>query len=181
MPDATREFMKHKQTKADFLREWGLPYPSFQYHHLRYRSPAEKGVLWYYFSLFIRERDVRLWGTCISCGRSIDVENSNAGHFMPAADCGRDLLFDERNVNAECSRCNAWDETHLLGYAEGLDQRYGPGTAQRLRARREEYLDGPRAKDWNTEEYRNQAKVMLKNCASFIPKVNRLEMAAVEP
>lgn len=166
--------MKHKQSKADFLREWGLPYPSFQYHHLRYKSPPEKGVLWYYFSRYVRERDVKNWGTCISCGRGIDVDTSNAGHFMPAADCGRDLLFDERNVNAECERCNAWDSTHLLGYAEELDRRYGKGTAARLRARREAHLDSETPiKDWNTLEYRDKAKEMLKNCASFFPKVNR--------
>lgn len=67
------------------------------------------------------------------------MENSNAGHFMPAADCGPELLFDEKNVNGECEHCNAWDDTHLLGYAEGLDFRYGPGTARRLRQKRETF------------------------------------------
>jgi 5-methylcytosine-specific restriction endonuclease McrA len=142
-----------KQSKADFLRSWGLPYPSFQHHHLRYKNPPEKGVFWYYFSLHVRQRDVAAWGTCISCGRPITVETSQAGHFMPAANCGRDLLFDERNVNAECERCNAWDETHLLGYADGLDRRYGPGTAAELRRRRDAYLAGGPTKDWKAPEY----------------------------
>lgn len=142
-----------KESKADFIRRWGLPYPKFQYHHLRYKNPPEKGVYWYYFSLFIRQRDCEQWGTCISCGRPITVETCDAGHFMPADDCGRDLLFDPRNVNAECSFCNAWDRTHLLGYAETLDRRYGPGTAARLRQRREEYKHGEPLKDWKKDQY----------------------------
>lgn len=141
-----------KQTKVGFLRSWLLP-ESFQYQNLRYKHPPEKGVYWYWFSLFIRERDVRLYGVCISCGREITVASAQAGHFMPAADCGRDLLFDELNVNAECPRCNAWDETHLLGYAEGLDKRYGPGTAQKLRERREKHKARQPVKDWKKEEY----------------------------
>lgn len=148
-----------KQNKADFLRSWGLPYPSFQYHHLRYKSPPEKGVYWYYFSLFVRERDVREWGRCISCLRPITMQNSQAGHFMPAADCGRDLLFDPRNVNAECEHCNAWDSTHLLGYAENLDLRYGKGTAGGLRIRRNEYkASNFPIRDWTRLEYVEKIK-----------------------
>lgn len=154
-----------KDSKADFLREWGLPYPSFRYHHLRYTQPPEKGVYWYYFSLYIRSRDVEKYGTCISCGRSITMENSQAGHFMPARDCGRDLLFDERNVNAECEGCNAFDETHLLGYAEGLDERYGAGTADELRAARTLYLNqtkvhGVLVKDWKRDEYAEKIRAI---------------------
>lgn len=145
---------KPKQSKADFLRGWGLPYPSFQYHHLRYKSPPEKGVYWYYFSLFVRRRDIEQWGVCISCRDPITMDNSNAGHFMPASDCGRDLLFDILNVNAECERCNAWDDTHLLGYAEELDRRYGAGTAKQLRKRRDDYKKHPSPiKDWKADEY----------------------------
>lgn len=144
----------HKQSKADFLREWGLPYPSFKYDHLRYKHPPEKGVYWYYFSLHVRQRDIEQYGTCISCGRPISMDNANAGHFMPAEDCGYDLLFDEHNVNAECQHCNAWDSTHLLGYAENLDKRYGAGTAQGLRDRRKAYKDSPKViKDYPKAHY----------------------------
>jgi len=149
-----------KQSKADFLRSWGLPYPNFQYHHLRYKNPPEKGVYWYYFSLYVRERDVREWGVCISCGKPITVDTANGGHFMPASSCGRDLLFDERNINAECAFCNAWDDTHLLGYAEGLDHRYGTGTAADLRRRRDEHLKGPPVKDWKAAEYAEKIRAL---------------------
>lgn len=147
-----------KESKADFLRRWGLPYPQFKWHHLRYKNPPEKGVYWYHFSLHVRNRDVKRWGTCISCGRAITLDTCQAGHFMPAVGCGRDLLFDPLNVNAECPRCNAFDETHLLGYAENLDKRYGVGTALSLRKRKEEYEKGPAIKDWTREEYQQKVR-----------------------
>lgn len=153
--------MTAKQSKADFLRSWDITDPNkikASFSWLRYKSPPEKGIYWYYFSLMVRQRDVEEYGTCISCGRPITLENSNAGHFMPAADCGRDLLFDPINVNGECAHCNAWDSTHLLGYAENLDKRYGPGTALGLRARRQAYKDGPSVKDWTGKEYAEKIK-----------------------
>ena len=145
---------KKKLNKADFLREWGLPYPSFQYHHLRYKAPPEKGVYWYYISLFVRQRDVGEYGTCISCDKPITVETSQAGHFCPASCCGRDLLFDELNINAECERCNAWDPAHLFGYEKNLDKRYGVGTAAKLKQRYFAYkYSSIASKDWNREQY----------------------------
>ena len=152
---------KKKETKASIFRRWFIPESVIKgggwNKVFRYQNPIEKGIYWWHFSREVRKRDVAKWGTCISCGRPITIETSQAGHFMPAEDCGRDLLFDERNVNAECSRCNAWDETHLLGYAENLDKRYGVGTAFSLRKRRQEYKDklkrGEVVKDWKREEY----------------------------
>lgn len=84
---------------------------------------------------------------------------------MPADDCGRDLLFDERNVNAECPKCNAFDDAHLLGYAENLDKRYGPGTALELRDRRRRYLSGLDGvvKDWKGKEYAE----MIRNLPGY--------------
>lgn len=152
-----------KINKAEVFRQWLMP-DGYKTNHLRYQNPIEKGIYWHWFSLHVRQRDVDKYGTCISCGRAITVESSQAGHFMPAKDCGRDLLFDERNVNAECNQCNAWDETHLLGYAEGLDERYGAGTADKLRALRTLYLNqsknGVVFKDWKGDEYANKIRAL---------------------
>ena len=146
-------------TQKQYLESWGIEgHTSFAW--LRYKNPPEKGIYWYLFSLYVRNRDVKQWGTCISCGRAIAVDTCDAGHFMPAGDCGRDLLFDERNVNAECSHCNAWDATHLLGYADGLDKRYGAGTAAVLRAKRAEYKAGPPIKDWKADEYADKIRAL---------------------
>lgn len=140
------------------MRSWNLDPRKVT---LRYKNPLEKGVYWYYFSLWVRQRDVEAYGKCISCGDPITVESSHAGHFMPAKDCGHDLMFDVRNVNAECRRCNGFDETHLLGYAEELDRRYGAGTALSLRKRRDEYKNSPTPiKDFKAHEYAELIKAL---------------------
>jgi len=125
--------MPKKKSDAERLREWGIDNPNFRKKHLRYQTPFEKGIYWYWFSIDVRKRDVEKYGTCISCGKSITVDTCDAGHFIAASGCGRDLLFHPFNVNAECGRCNAFDENHLIGYEIRLDERYGHGTAQMLK------------------------------------------------
>lgn len=158
--------MRKRQTKADLLRSFGIPEEKIRAggpSWIRYKSPLEKGIYWYFFSLHIRKRDVERYGRCISCDRPIEIDTCDAGHFMPARDCGKDLLFDELNVNAECSGCNGFDETHLLGYAEGLDRRYGAGTAAMLRLRRQvvKATEVP-IKDWSRLQYAEKIRQLTK-------------------
>lgn len=140
---------RKKVTKVSILRSYGLLGTEW----MRYKNPIEKGIFWSLFSLAIRKRDVTRYGTCISCDRPITMESSDCGHFIPASQCGPVLLFDKRNNNAECSRCNAWDELHLVGYAKGLDKRYGEGTADELLKQHREYKFGPVVKDFTRKEY----------------------------
>lgn len=151
-------------SQKEYLHSFGIiGHKSFSW--MRYTNPPEKGIYWYFFSLFVRKRDVEKWGTCISCGRAITLDTCDAGHFMPASDCGRDLLFDELNVNAECSHCNAWDGTHLLGYADGLDGRYGVGTATKIRNLRNEYKASRAViKDWKKDEYLEKILAIKARC-----------------
>ena len=144
---------KKKQTKADFLRSWGIETPPFQYSQLRYKSPPEKGVYWYWFSLEIRHRDVEKYGVCISCGNAITVSTCQAGHFISAHGCGRDLLFDPMNVHAECGGCNGFDSNHLFGYEKGLIERYDESVPVYLKDCYFEYKNGGKVKDWKASEY----------------------------
>ncbi len=163
--------MKKKKTKVDVMRAWGMP-KELGSNMLRYQTPVEKGILWYFFSLFVRNRDVLKYGRCISCGREITVETSQAGHFMPADGSGHKLLFDERNVNAECRPCNGFDGTHLLGYAEGLDERYGEGTAVELRALRNVYkASAIPMKDLNRVQYVEKLKELLVRMGKDVPEI----------
>lgn len=145
-----RHATKPKKTISGIKRAYGVPVTAW----MRYKNPIEKGIYWHFFSLAIRKRDVEKWGGCISCGREITVYTCDAGHFIPAASCGPLLLFHLLNVNAECSRCNAWDDLHLLGYAKGLDRRYGEGTAEKLLQSHRENKAGPVVKDFKREEYK---------------------------
>lgn len=148
---------KKKFNGAEFLRSWGITDPNklkAGIKGLRYTNPPEKGVYWHYMSLWIRKRDTERYGECISCEKEITMENAQAGHFMPAHDCGRDLLFDPINLNAECGYCNAFDDTHLLGYAKNLDKRYGKGTADKLVHKRLAYKHRKEpVKDFKGHEY----------------------------
>lgn len=149
-----------KESGADFLRRWGI-YTVKAIKQLRYTNPPEKGVYWHYLSLWVRKRDIEKYGVCISCGKPITMDNAQAGHFMPAKDCGRDLLFDPLNVNAECNGCNGFDQTHLLGYAKSLDKRYGRGTADKLIQRREDYKHRKEPlKDFKGWEYAEKIRVL---------------------
>ena len=58
---------------------------------------------------------------CISCGSYSKLQ---AGHFFAVG--GYDgLRFNEDNVHGECSRCNCWDESHLITYADNLKIKIG--------------------------------------------------------
>lgn len=143
---------RKKESVRDFLRSWHLPEPVVKSWRAfcRYRNPIEKGIYWWHFSQFIRKRDLKKYGTCISCGKRI--EDGHAGHFISASKCGRDLLFDPTNVNLECAGCNMWDK-QKLGYERNLDIRYGAGTAQALKDRWWAYKTGGIVRDWTREEY----------------------------
>ena len=147
---------KKKKSKAQIIRDWGMG--DYRSSNLRYKTPIEKGIYWYWFSLHVRQRDVEQYGTCISCNKPITVDTCDAGHYIPASSCGRDLLFDPLNVPAECSRCNAFDEGHLFGYEKGLIERYGEETVNNLKDRYFEYKNGGVLKDFKGSEYAEKIK-----------------------
>jgi hypothetical protein len=96
------------------------------------------------FNSFIRNRDKDL--PCISCGEMKDIKQ--AGHFM-AVKGGDGLRFDERNVNGECSGCNAFSQSHLIFYYENLKKKLGddfPGLMEDI------YNERKNHKKWAKEE-----------------------------
>ena len=128
--------MKTKKKSANALmKEYGMPNYKSGRAVLRYKNPLEKGIAWFWFACYIRQRDVLKWGTCISCNKRTTFEDGNARHFIAASNCGLDLLMDEKNVNLECQGCNGFDQNHLWGYEKNLDARYGAGTASELKRR----------------------------------------------
>lgn len=144
-----------KETTIGLFRAWGLP-ESFKgsKRALRYVNPLEKGIYWYHFSQFIRKRDFERWGACISCDKPLESWNDgDCGHYIAASKCGIDLLFDPVNCNLECSQCNAWDETHLIGYRRGLNKRHGEGTSDELERRYYDYANGGTKLQWPKEKY----------------------------
>lgn len=124
------------------------------------RYKGIKGKFWKVFSDYIRKRDFKKFkGACISCGRVTDYTQFQAGHYAPAGNCGFALLFDEMNVNGECSTCNGFDRGHLIGYKNGLIKRYGSDAVEVLEERyKDSHFRGVTTKNWTQKEY--EAKIV---------------------
>lgn len=77
------------------------------------------------FSEYIRRRDadVNGYGKCISCGKIIHWKDADCGHYVNRRHLS--LRYDEKNCNLQCRHCNRFDEGNMMGYAEGLTNKYG--------------------------------------------------------
>ena len=81
------------------------------------------------FKAMIRERDRDLG--CISC-RTGAVEQ--AGHLVHAGMSVRlATRWHPQNVNGQCVACNHYKSGNLLEYALNVDEKFGAGTAARMR------------------------------------------------
>lgn len=136
-----------KPSQKDIFTTYGLPPSIKSKSQLRYTTPIERGILWYWFSLFIRTRDKDL--PCINCG--LPKEDRHAGHYIGTGQCGWDeLVFNEKNVNSECSSCNQRDKAKLK-YEYNLEKKY-PGAPQELKNLYHHYrLNGGR--NWSRMAY----------------------------
>lgn len=142
-----------KVTAKSEMRAWGLP-EKMDKGSLRYTSPLEKGIYWYYFSIEVRKRDFEKYGTCISCGKSIrSWRDAHCGHFIAASRCGMELLFDPLNNNMECAGCNLLDESHTVAYRINLVKRHGEKAVKELEDRWMRYKNGEVQSQWPKEMY----------------------------
>lgn len=156
VPAVKREALpkKKKLTQKEIWAQYGLLKPQNP------RYTGLKGIYWHVVSEFVRRRDFALWkGACISCGkRASNWKQYQAGHFVAAGTGGFALLFDLKNISAECGYCNGFDENHLIGYERNLDARYGKGTAQKLKDRYAKSRWGTPVKAWNDRQYDHAIK-----------------------
>ena len=87
-----------------------------------------KKKLWRIFSEYIRLRDSDKNGMCkcISCDYTgyWKGDNIQAGHFVQQKG-HPNTIFDEKNVHAQCARCNGWVEYANYKYGKALEQMYG--------------------------------------------------------
>ena len=81
-----------------------------------------------WFGKYIRARDTP--GTCCTCGKWLEYEGSECGHFIT-----RDKIavrWDERNAHAQCKRCNHHGKGEQHKHSIHVDKVHGGGTAQLL-------------------------------------------------
>jgi hypothetical protein len=93
---------------------------------------AYKKRLWKIFSRYIRLRDK---ATCITCGKRCELGEIHAGHYIPKSR-GMSIYFNEKNVHAQCARCNLYLRGDLSNYALKLIDKYGVEVLGELEAER---------------------------------------------
>ena len=125
-------------------REFGLERPSSP------RYEGLKGIYWRLFSEKRRKEDFEKYGTCISCGKRV-----NSGRTSTPDISSRQAAADSRlSFILRTSMANA--------SAEGLDKRYGAGTAERLKEMyNDAHFKGKITKEWGQVEYRARINALL--------------------
>jgi hypothetical protein len=103
-----------------------------------------KKKAWGRFSQYIRLRDYAnqvdpepYEAPCISCGRKYPIAGVGclqAGHFITRTRGA--ILFDERNVHAQCYNCNHTLKGNWDKYYDAMKQRYGQETIDELLEKR---------------------------------------------
>lgn len=58
----------------------------------------------------------------------------DAGHYVNRSHMS--TRYDERNVHAQCRKCNRFDEGNQIGYTRGLIKKYGKGIIDELDVRK---------------------------------------------
>lgn len=92
-------------------------------------------------------------------------EKADAGHFINRR--WLSVRWDERNVNAQCSSCNRFDEGNSVGYARFMDKKYGSDVVDYLFAIKNATMKWT---DWELKqletEYKQKLKVLTKRATS---------------
>lgn len=112
------------------------------------------------FHEYIRRRDVDNntgYCDCVSCGKTIHFLESDAGHFI-----SRKYLitrYDERNVHAQCRKCNRFEYGRQYEYSIALGQELSQELLQTSRSM-VKYTDA----DWQEifEEFKDKLNEIKK-------------------
>lgn len=87
------------------------------------------------FSKYIRRRDCGIgYGRCISCNSLIEFKTCDCGHYINRQHMA--LRYDEQNCNAQCRKCNRFDEGFVQGYRRGLITKIGEKATDMLEIRK---------------------------------------------
>lgn len=83
---------------------------------------------------YCRLRDTQgIGANCISCGSWKEHDQMDGGHFIPTTSGA--LRFDERNINAQCTKCNRFLHGNARGYYKGMIVKYGLDVVEELESR----------------------------------------------
>lgn len=91
-----------------------------------------KKKAWKLMSEFIRRRDADWKGEvqCVTCGLVKHWKQLQAGHFIPGR--RNSILFDERNIHAQCYGCNVMKQGNTVKYFRFMQRTYGDTVIEEL-------------------------------------------------
>lgn len=81
---------------------------------------------------------------CISCLEWKEFDELDGGHFIPTT--SQAIRFDERNINAQCIKCNRFMGGNSRHYLRGMVRKYGQDVVDELES--QEHL----SKKWTLVE-----------------------------
>lgn len=116
--------------------------PNFEFKMILYRKKKSslKGKLDRVFSQYIRLRDMLPNTTafkCISCGSILPIYKADCGHYINRQHMS--TRYSEINCNAQCKKCNRFDEGNMSGYRNGLVEKYGMNKVVFLESQKNEF------------------------------------------
>lgn len=91
-----------------------------------------KKKAWILMSQYIRKRDSdwKDMAYCCTCGVYKHCKELQAGHFIPGR--RNSVLFDTRNIHAQCYGCNVMKKGNMIKYFRFMQQRYGDKVIEEL-------------------------------------------------
>lgn len=86
-----------------------------------------KDKAWSILSDYVRVRDFKKYGVCVSCGKKIqNWQDGQAGHYISMGGHGSFIGFYDLNIHLQCPLCNSFGGMEAGGnYKEELIRRYG--------------------------------------------------------
>ncbi len=124
---------------------------------------TSKNTLDRIFSEYIRRRDANKDGyiRCISCGKLVHWKQSDCGHYINRKHNA--TRYDEQNCNAQCRKCNRFDEGNIQGYRRGLIKKIGLKATDLLEIKKHNKCKmGQFEINLLAEEYRKKLKEIRK-------------------
>ena len=145
-------------------------------------SKVTKKKAWTAFSTYIRIRDsLKTTSTidecvCITCGKRVPYKKIQAGHYIGGR--GNSVLFDERIVNGQCSRCNIILKGNYDAYNLVMLKKYSKKEILKMLEKKKErkintsqdYLDIEEKYKQKTKELLEKNREKLRQKASKICK-----------
>lgn len=155
-PNASkRRKIKRNDEKELWWATYGLKKPP------KPRFKGLAGVLWYVLSRYVRKSEfITYQGMCVDgCGRKVLAwEEADCGHFR-ASNRGFCTRFLRENLGLQTKYCNnpMFSPDSAYGFGLTIDQRYGVGTAQRLKL-----MSNTVCKEYSPQKYDTEIRKYIK-------------------